>query len=376
MCGLVGVIGDITATERTLFKHLLLADVVRGMHSTGVMAYTKDGIQIYKKAMPSYDFLELPKTDRIIGEGTTALIGHNRHATMGAKTSANAHPFQHGDIALVHNGTLTNKNTMPNGSDFSTDSEGITYNLSRTEEPIPFLESLGGAYALMWLNELGELSIAKNDERPLHWFEVKRHAKAKSCYVFASEQRMGEWCLSRTSLDIIAHGEVQVGKLITIDTDTLSMETEDFTPKPATVAGGISYGNWVYPQNRYANFVVDSIRGNDVYGTTIGERVEYDVEMYMRGRTVDIKVGDMYRGKVLSVNNGKSMRMSAATVKKYMPGDIEGGAEKKEKKSLICGWCSHEITELDFKLANYVQVGQDFVHSDCDEYYTKQLQRS
>lgn len=125
---------------------------------------------VYKRALAAGDFLQLGKFDDVLTHATHLLIGHNRYATMGNKNDDNAHPFQHGDITLAHNGTLTTKVGV-NTKDklvFDTDSETITRALSN-DNYINVLERLEGAYALTWYDKADNtINFARNDERELY----------------------------------------------------------------------------------------------------------------------------------------------------------------------------------------------------------------
>src|SRR5690606_14959358 len=126
---------------------MLVMDQLRGKDSVGVYGVNPKGQCSYHKstAHPS-DFLQLKAVTSIINTSCT-LVGHNRHATLGAVNSNNAHPFQHGHITLVHNGTLDRYPTLEGQSAFDTDSECVAWNLSQcntTKETIAFLESISG----------------------------------------------------------------------------------------------------------------------------------------------------------------------------------------------------------------------------------------
>src|SRR6185369_4909664 len=105
----------------------------------------------------------------VFAEGTSALegrtaIGHVRYATTGASHLKNAQPLVyktvHGQIAIAHNGNLTNANMLKHklegrGAIFqsSTDSEVIVHLLARQEGPvedalIASLRQVEGAYSL------------------------------------------------------------------------------------------------------------------------------------------------------------------------------------------------------------------------------------
>jgi hypothetical protein len=178
MCGLVGIIGE-SDNKATLdmFKYMLFFDTLRGWDSTGVFTVNKvtDGVSIIKKAMPAPDFIQMPSVRKILtaptayaGERYSAMIGHNRAATVGDVNSVNAHPFDHGDITLVHNGTLRNERILDSYAVHDVDSEMLCDDFNRNGWK-DTIEKTVGAYALIW-NDASDntINILRNAERPLH----------------------------------------------------------------------------------------------------------------------------------------------------------------------------------------------------------------
>ncbi len=176
MCGIVGVITTDNDTHKyTKEKFMtegLYVDALRGWDPTGVMALGEEFRWEYlKNAVPAASFLD-SKEWRKRNFNRWCMVGHNRAATVGKVTTENAHPFQHGDVMLVHNGTLRTTYDMPHkNKDIDVDSELIAYNLSQVEpeEAKDVLSKLQGAYALVWFDERdNSVNMARNSERPLH----------------------------------------------------------------------------------------------------------------------------------------------------------------------------------------------------------------
>lgn len=172
MCGIVGVAGNLFKKDVDTFNDLLYMDALRGKDSTGVAAIKTDGKWDVVKniGLPS-DLMDLKAYDRIVHASARALIGHNRHGTMGAKTKSNAHPFSMTNVVGVHNGTIsdTSKRSMKDGTEFGTDSEAIYYNIDwyGVENTVPKLE---GAWALVFYHEPENcLNMIRNDKRPLFY---------------------------------------------------------------------------------------------------------------------------------------------------------------------------------------------------------------
>lgn len=164
-------------------------DVVRGKDSTGVARVLGDGsVEVYKKAIPSYDFLETAMGKEALSFSEAyinAMIGHNRAATVGKVNSDNAHPFQHNHITLAHNGTLTYRGNLKNKC--TTDSEEICKELAEVKDTVSVLEKLEGAFALTWYNaEDDTINLARNNERPLWIAKMKDN----DGILWASEQWM------------------------------------------------------------------------------------------------------------------------------------------------------------------------------------------
>lgn len=148
---------------------MLQMDVIRGKDSVGLISLTGTEILCAKSVSSPTDFLDHRRVSPILAGAVKALVGHNRHATKGKVTANNAHPFEHGPISLVHNGTLTFP--MPQHSTmFDTDSESIAYNLSLIppEEAGQFISTLNGAFTLVWYDKRdSSWNLIRNEERPL-----------------------------------------------------------------------------------------------------------------------------------------------------------------------------------------------------------------
>lgn len=216
MCGIVLAGGNLGSSDLEIFNQLLYCDVFRGQHSTGVMCkrLNETEVLIDKAALPSYAFL-LREEYKKMSTGPTNyvvapawMVGHNRHATRGAVNDSNAHPFKHGAITLVHNGTLTNQSLLPDSSKFIVDSENICYSIDKigAEETI---QKLDGAFTLIWHDANDDtLHIIRNDERPFHL------ARVGTEWFGASEEDMLMWILKRARLTksrIAEHFECEVG---------------------------------------------------------------------------------------------------------------------------------------------------------------------
>lgn len=106
MCGIVGYLGKRDASDILLdgLKRL----EYRGYDSAGICTVSTDGELSRVRNVGNLD--ELAKVLNHENPGGTVGIGHNRWATHGAPTEANAHPHLDcsGRIAVVHNGIIDN----------------------------------------------------------------------------------------------------------------------------------------------------------------------------------------------------------------------------------------------------------------------------
>jgi amidophosphoribosyltransferase len=152
-------------------------------------------------------------------------IGHTRYSTAGSSTIENAQPVlarvRDGDVALAHNGNLTNatelkRELVDTGAIFTStmDSEVLVHRIARSPAEKPedrladALLDVEGAYSLVVI--IGETLLAARD--PRGWRPLVMGMLGES-YVFASET---------CALDIIgatAIREVERGEIIAVDRD-------------------------------------------------------------------------------------------------------------------------------------------------------------
>lgn len=211
MCGLIGIISKnwnkhLPTTTETVFKQLIYAGALRGFDATGIWKVTdKHETEIVKHAMPAGYFLSQRDSFDLINtyyRDSFAIFAHNRKATQGAKDDKTAHPFKEGPITLMHNGTLS---YWPRQKlELLSDSHYIATLLAEEQKEFKPIESLQGAYALIWHNaNKKQINFCRNDERPLFIVE------AKEFYLLVSEAEMGEWILLRNGFDVYDTVEVQ-----------------------------------------------------------------------------------------------------------------------------------------------------------------------
>ncbi|MBO1325784.1 glutamine amidotransferase family protein [Acetobacter sp. TBRC 12305] len=150
-----GFLELVGGTGTLLQRHDHVVLTYAGVHEAALRAYVRDfgagiafaasgeGIELYKGVgLPEH----VATRFGLEGMGGTHAIGHTRMATESAVTIAGAHPFSTGpDQCLVHNGSLSNHNTLRRqlvreGLSFETENDSevaagyLSWRLSRGEK--------------------------------------------------------------------------------------------------------------------------------------------------------------------------------------------------------------------------------------------------
>lgn len=175
MCGIVAYLtaysNGFGYNESKLFNNMLFLDTLRGWDSTGVFGVSNVGnVGILKAAINAPNFMQTQEYKDFMADAVKngmCLVGHNRAATRGSVTDANAHPFVIDDnIILVQNGTW-------NGShkhikDTEVDTETVAHIIHENENIEEALQKINAAYALIWYNvKEKSLYAIRNSQRPL-----------------------------------------------------------------------------------------------------------------------------------------------------------------------------------------------------------------
>ena len=214
-------------SRKKFFNEALFADTLRGRDSTGVFVVhpNKKEVNIFKRAMPAYDFLDSKRYEKFADTygASPFVVGHNRAATRGGVSNRTAHPFAHDNIVMVHNGTLTNHRTFPECNTFDVDSEALCYtinNLGAKEA----LERAVGAFAVVWYDiSTGKLNLVRNTERPLSY----AYCKEEESILFASEPMMLLWIAFRNKIQLETTKILPAGIILSFDSEDLDNPTEE-----------------------------------------------------------------------------------------------------------------------------------------------------
>lgn len=219
-CGVFGVFGAPDASQLAYYGLHTLQH--RGQEGAGIVS--SDGQHLYQhrdRGLLAAVFADPAELKRLVGN---AAIGHVRYGTSGHNSIANVQPFlfrfHDGDVALAHNGNLTNAVTLrrqleDEGAVFQSDSDTeILIHLIRKHIKESFIPALkkslnqvhgGFAYLLLQRDRM-IAALDPNGIRPLCIGQL-----ANGAYVVASET---------CALDIINARfirDVQPGELIIID---------------------------------------------------------------------------------------------------------------------------------------------------------------
>lgn len=377
MCGIVGYLNTnptVSALMEAVITELLYMDTVRGADSTGIAVvpeHIKKPVEIFKKAIPGYDFIQLKGYQKLIRQNdNSCIIGHNRAATRGSVSHQNAHPFQvdgeKGQITLVHNGTIHNKHELPQGNTFGTDSEAIA-NAFATIGVAETVEKIDGSFSLVWYEgKDNTLNFLRNEERPM---EIILDADMPRLY-FASEKLMLESVLTRNNVTLGTHFTLPMKRHIKYSLKDISKPVSDTELKfftrsyPANPYRGVSWqggrpGYWegskfveiperearrteetfdnfsdIFRKNYKGKRVVFEMLAceiqNERQKTYELEGVEeggegLDVHAYLsktdahRFKVGDKLVGTCYGWKPLTINGKKFMTLIVENVKHHIP---------------------------------------------------------
>jgi len=197
MCGVWGFFshfssGGLGTDELKLMNDMLIVGAQRGKDGAGVVGIHQNGdVEWVKKEQNPYHlmyskeyvkfFNDMKATGRIF-------FGHNRSATRGTISTDNTHPFQHGDIIMIHNGTLTSGVKIKKDG---TDSEALCKLIS-TDGIEAALQQVYGAWTLVYYDVgAGTVNLVTNGDRPLALYKSDGGS-----YAWASRDKMLEWLLT------------------------------------------------------------------------------------------------------------------------------------------------------------------------------------
>ncbi len=280
-CGVVGVFNHPEAALMTYYA--LHALQHRGQEAAGIVAALHNDDDRVRFAAHKGEGLVLDVfsdagllTEQLRG---SAAVGHNRYSTTGSSKIANIQPFwikyRSGNIALAHNGNLTNTRLLRerlqnDGAIFqtTTDSEIFLHLIARSKaktQPLQLKESLQGArgaYSLVVLTE-NALFAARDPHgfRPLCiGRKLVEQANGKKEYAYFV---VSETC----ALDIVSAEfvrEVGHNEIIMIDRETIETgDIKSFQIEATTPTSCHCIFEYIYfsrPDSRIFGHNVDKVR--------------------------------------------------------------------------------------------------------------------
>ena len=226
-CGVFGVWGHSDAARLTYFG--LHALQHRGQEGAGIVSNDNGHLKGYRKlGLLTQVFANEDIMKKLTGNSA---IGHVRYATAGSGSVENIQPFlfcfHDGDVALGHNGNLTNCTTLRNkledeGAIFHSNSDTeVLMHLIRRSNKTSFMDKLKdalqivhGGFAYLLLTEKELIGVTDpNGFRPLSLGRMSNGA-----YVLASET---------CALDIVRAEfirDIEPGEIIVINDDGYTIE--------------------------------------------------------------------------------------------------------------------------------------------------------
>ena len=283
-CGIFGILGHDDAARLTYFG--LHALQHRGQESAGIVTQTFDEAK-GRPAMPFYKDFGLVLSvfddqslfeDKLLGQ---AAIGHTRYSTSGSATNpANIQPFvvhyQEGNLALAHNGNLSNARQLrealvAKGTLFATssDSELILHLSAQSRETgavsrvIDALHQCEGAFCLVLLTDSALIAVRDpNGFRPLALGRLDQGPDRLPAYCVASET---------CAFDLIGAEyvrDVEPGEVLVIDRagiERVEAGTGDFASVQLPQKFGVSqcvfeYVYFARPDSKVFGEMVDKLR--------------------------------------------------------------------------------------------------------------------
>ncbi|MBN2963988.1 amidophosphoribosyltransferase [Sulfurospirillum sp. T05] len=164
MCAVVGIFDSKEAAKVAYYA--LFAMQHRGQEATGISTSNGSSIKTVKRRGLVTDVFDEEAFKLLQG---AMAVGHNRYSTAGSASVLDAQPvtasYQLGEISIVHNGNLVNKNEVRSrlieeGAIFqsSMDTENIIHLIARSQQErlqdriVEALEAIKGAYSLLILS--------------------------------------------------------------------------------------------------------------------------------------------------------------------------------------------------------------------------------
>lgn len=194
MCGIFGFAtaekSFDTQQRKEIFLNGMLFNMPRGMDGTGAAGFWTETTagkkeivsRTSKRGIHFLDWYNSKSADLFLDKFAdyNYVIGHVRATTKGSTSDKNSHPFEYGDITLVHNGTINNRIDLDKADEW-VDSADICATMAKRGEA-DTLPMLDGGFALVWHNAKDDtINFARNGRKPLAFAFTKKRNEMYYC---------------------------------------------------------------------------------------------------------------------------------------------------------------------------------------------------
>jgi amidophosphoribosyltransferase len=290
-CGVFGIFGHPNAAELSYFA--LVALQHRGQESAGIV--TVDGVKLYHQKGMGLVSEAIPKDSLPSLSQGHAAIGHVRYSTTGVSQLLNAQPlvfnFQRGNLALAHNGNLTNAHQLHaflerRGAIFqsTSDTEVVAHLIARAGNPDmednirEALSIVKGAYAFTILTD--DKLYAMRDANGLRPMVLGKLGDA--------------WCVASESCAFDTIGaelvrDIEPGEMLIISKD--GVESRRFAGQAKKALCTFEYIYFARPDSDIDGFNVHMVRKD--FGRLLYEEhpVEADVVIGVPDSSISSAIG-------------------------------------------------------------------------------------
>lgn len=245
MCGLFGMINKMKScnfnqNEANHFFDMSIMTSLRGRDSSSVWGIDKSRLTADPrmwKTLGDPFYLINSKAGEAIEKfmlgGAKAMFGHGRRATLGKVSVANAHPFIHKNITLMHNGTI--HGGLDQKTEIEVDSHALAI-LVQEKGVKAALEQVDGAFAIVaYDSNRKKILIARNWQRPLHYVE------GTDIIFIMSDRKPLDYVMERMGRTSAVVKDFEAMKVYEIDPEDPHLES---TQPIATKTYNNSYFNW------------------------------------------------------------------------------------------------------------------------------------
>lgn len=312
MCGLVGLAGNIGFKEEKVFKTMLMLDVLRGKHSTGVASMHvnagKMAFGVVKDSVNAVEFVDTQPFTSLMAKKHYALLGHNRYATRGAIIPENSHPFEFEHLIGAHNGSLVSQYQLHNQAQYAVDSQAL-YSEFNENGAAEGWGKVNGAAALTWIDKRdNSVNFLRNKDRPLFFTFLNKG----ETIIWASEPWMIHVACGREDVKIDSNPrEVAINTIYKFNIQNKVGHKIDFTREevkayiPKSYSGWGTYSTRSYNDNDYLIRQEEAVKKLlESEGVKEGQEVEFTVEKINDYNSTDIRGHSAPRADIC----GKTMK--------------------------------------------------------------------